>query len=495
LMKAIGIKVAESADKKYDTSSSEFTSKDLKSALKKCLKAEKPVKEEEPAIRDITNEEKVAFTEKVMGIAKRNLPNVANAVKRLDQKWTLKIFGDALKETVEWGSTAADEESGDFKLSKEQEGKRGMRLVKKILEENPDILATQENDHYRFFQDQLGEKGYRTTKDGDDSKYTRAVGCGVDLEPGEDAIKKCSEDMTFARIAKITSNAKKFAKDKAVADNDGSCLFWKAERFSAKKIMKTYFGKVTEGGVVGALLADKKDEGKGKCIVAFATHLPSGNKVENEKERLDFVKAVSKWVEDEVSAASEESDCKSVGVVWMMDGNSYQDFENEKKGLKKGDNMYHAGIEKLLHLQNYEMADDNKDSSELFDADGRSDLPKVMASSVNKIRGVESVQLTKIGEYQLDRIDYIAVSKELQTSKVKLPAFDRSLPRNEEGSPYNQILPSYENPSDHLPVVSTIAWGSKSDSAAHSSIQALSKATLLLLLLLLSAPALLLLRP
>merc|ERR1712151_1077966 len=120
----------------------------------------------------------------------------------------------------------------------------------------------------------------------------------------------------------------------------------------------------------------------------------------------------------------------------MMDGNTYEKFNTIEIPVEQ--NMYHQ-LKKYKGLQNFQLKEGHQDSSDFCNevVDKRPDQPRELAASVNKIRGIETVQLQKVGEYQLDRIDYIISNpKEFTMSDVTLPVFDRSPDkRNSKDSP------------------------------------------------------------
>lgn len=397
-----------------------------------------------------------------------------NAVRRLDLKWGLSQFTEALAETIRWGSTVSEEETGSVVNSG-----RGQVLADRIISEGPDILALEENDHYRFFQQKLEVAGYRTTMT-KGSMYARAQHCSVKktkYKPGD--LDTCARDAEFARVTKFMSNAQKFS-DLPDADNDGVTIFWKEDRFQILQISKHYFDEFGQigngGGVLGVLLQDTSvNSPLARCIFAVATHLASGDSSAEEDERIKQMgERTAAWLEQELSdARTQEPKCEGrVGVVLMMDGNTYQNFavgDDDDRGhkIEVSANAYHKSVLGGLKLHTFDLPD-SQPEKEIVDAtrtiDGRTDLPMQIAYSVNKIRGVHSKQPNKIGDYQLDRIDYIAVSDDFQRHVVNsLPMIDRFADRKGPDSPYNSILPSAKNPSDHLPIVCEVTWKEMED--------------------------------
>jgi len=388
-----------------------------------------------------------------------------SASLNLNDKWDLKAANRETDTLLRWGPTAFDEEQHQFTPSAQN---RGMSLLAKIFKENPDILAVQELDHYRLFQDQLAQKHYAATmqKPMVAMKYNLSIGCAqqkwTDYSIAEKA--KCRQEKRFAHASRFGSNAQKFnnkklpCSDVQCHDNDGVALFWNDNRFKAKRIEIEWMNDdvdAGDGGFVGVLLADLQSVHPLACIWVFTAHLSSGDKARDEKARIAEVKRLAPWMTKlKDSTEQQEHDCGVVGLLLMMDGNSYQDFAND--GIKVDENMFHT-LQSKAEVTNFQLADSIADSKENLDNVKRRDLPAEMAVSVNKIRGVNTVQLSKLGEYQLDRIDYLAVGGRLDRPMVKsLQKYKRD--PNWIKQAYDGILPSQENPSDHYPVIADVQW-------------------------------------
>merc|ERR1711998_561653 len=73
---------------------------------------------------------------------------------------------------------------------------------------------------------------------------------------------------------------------------------------------------------------------------------------------------------------------------------------------------------------------------------------KVAAVSVNKMRGADSAQPQKVGEYELHNIDWVACTGAAPVVDAdQLQYFSKE---NEHS--FQSILPNSISPSDHLPV-------------------------------------------
>mmetsp|Transcript_51710 Transcript_51710/g.99939 ORF Transcript_51710/g.99939 Transcript_51710/m.99939 type:complete len:161 (-) Transcript_51710:184-666(-) len=113
----------------------------------------------------------------------------------------------------------------------------------------------------------------------------------------------------------------------------------------------------------------------------------------------------------------------------MMDGNSFPGFANN--GIKEEENMYNTW-QYTTGVSNFEPEVADAEDGNKSKLDKRSDLPSVVTVSVNKICGVDTVQLQKIEEYQLD---YLAAAGGLKTpwiAKGCLQRHSRDPQRREE---------------------------------------------------------------
>jgi len=445
-----------------DVMNSELFKFELKALRKKASKDEDCKNIGEPLFASL---ESASTQEKFLQL-------LMNAALNLNDKWDLKAAQEETNTLLRWaadGSTALAEEQHLFTPSNEG---RGMSLLAKIFKEKPDILAVQELDHYRFFQDQLAQKKYATTLtdysiDMSAIRYNMSIGCAqkqwTDYSIDEKAT--CRQEKRFAHASKFGSNAQKFnnkklpcSDDLQCHDNDGVALFWNYKRFKARRIEIEWMNDnvdAGDGGFVGVLLADLESTHPLACIWVFTAHLSSGEKARDERARIAEVTKFALWMKQlKDSTTKHEHDCGMVGLLVMMDGNSYQDFAND--GIKVDENMFHT-LQSKAGVTNFQLADSIADSKETLDNVKRRDLPAEMAVSVNKIRGIHTCQLSKLGEYQLDRIDYLAVGGRLDRPKTtSLQKYKRD-PRWIKQA-YDGILPSRDNPSDHYPVIADVEW-------------------------------------
>lgn len=238
---------------------------------------------------------------------------------------------------------------------------------------------------------------------------------------------------------------------------DGSAIFWNPTRFRAL-IIKTEFFQANDewernnpegqGGIVGVLLKDLLHEHK--HVYAFATHLKSGDTDVNEDERLVQIKQtvipfINKLRADALDMLKKEAEKPRVASVLFMDGNSAPHFAQGRYADGTTTNVF-ATLAKNLkpELENF--------------------APRTCDYvTVNKIRGPTSEQPHKVGEYQLNIIDYLMKSADLEwieEPSKHLPLFtpEQHAKPDKYHEVTSQILPSSECPSDHYPVKGVLSY-------------------------------------
>lgn len=399
------------------------------------------------------------------------------------------------------------------KYLKKKTGDRGIQIAAKILSIKPDIVALEELDHLAFMQKALGNsrfsqeiarftnkrklpRGYKLVNSiapNGEYKYWSLDEAEKDMK---DPNSCSNEDVKFAFSRKFDSNSKMMHVNGNPQHNDdeGSAIFWNPARFTALAIKrKCYNGKKTkDGGVVGVLLQDKSETNK--YLWAFSTHLSSGDEKKKEVERVEQITTVAAFISEKYTSTKElllvlnhqktndtlaslvkESLVKTakIGIVLLMDGNTHPLFANDDFTDINDINMYNTLVsltsESQIPLVNFLEKTNAGDPWKACDNNsqqvgktcqskptGRTDLPMKLRVSVNKIRGIGSEQLKKVGQYQLDCIDYIATHglNWKKNPSEKLDLQDRSNLKEA----YKTILPSEAVPSDHHPVVGLLEW-------------------------------------
>ena len=339
---------------------------------------------------------------------------------------------------------------------------RGPVMVKKLELVDADIITMQEMDKYTYFVDQLEEYSSSIGEE----PYQRVGLSSVSKSRGKELLVSSPSDYEaylarkdHAFIPKLNStsyslNPKKMEStvdsvDPEEPDNDGSCIFWKEDRFNCLEIdyrllqpeYENKKGIFKATGIVYAQLCDKND---GTIAHVFSTHLTSGNKDKEETVRVGEIQRVNQFIKEKFDNSK---GLHGQYIILGMDGNSYQ-------GFSAGDfdetcNMYSFLTKE--GLLNYEpvVPDDDKH----------------ITWSVNKIRGPMTNQIRKIGVYQLDRIDYSATSSNLtQVDNVdqerieqmaRSPRYTATTTDMSKKEIYGKMLPNMFNPSDHLPVIAS----------------------------------------
>lgn len=437
-----------------------------------------------------------------------------DAVKNLAANKGLFEYTRLLNTFLEWGSTAKDEDGWNQKKMNNwlATGRgRGREIVKQIImglpdktgkfteeadgqcDKNcPDILALEENDHNRFMQLALGiprvlpnRKAYQLVNSmgfsGKETDYwncqKNSHGCqedgGPPKYPPEVTEKTCkTEKLEWAYSPKYPSNSRSrhVNGEPDKNDDDGSSLFWNKERFEAKTIQRRCYDNPKQGGILCVLLKDKDKKAQGYHLWACTTHLASGDEKKKEQTRVAQIELASKFMVEMLSFTwrwAGRHDPRKVGLILMMDGNAHAMFGNQ--GFPVDKNMYHTLKKEmnvmtstistedviyagLTNFVDYDGSEDWKPQGKVADPK-RPDLAATMQISVNKIRGVGSEQLKKVGQYQLDLIDYALTSSLLaweQNPGKSLPEVSRL--ESKISDAYASILPNMEFQSDHLPL-------------------------------------------
>ena len=348
------------------------------------------------------------------------------AIKLFDRKWDLATHRENLRNFMSWDN-------------------RGDRIVSKIINENPDIITMQEVDRYGFLRERLKSK-YSSGLAPQDEPYAKAH---FDYNGHLNSRK-------HAFVPKLNSSCRRFAKDKDNAEDDGSVIFWRKDRYECVSIHYHYFfeknifsdakkiPKKSKGG--GAVAVHLKDVVANSDLWVFSTHLESGDKEVNENARVEQVEIFINFMEKCLGNSA------SCPVIVGMDGNSYRGYNTGDYGKKGVRNMYEK-----LHTMTKDRGFELKNYLHSIGADEK---VKKKLVSVNKIRGVLTAQPYKIGEYQSNNIDYVLCSA--QNMHFQMPEkheaghLKRYATREEA---YDEILPNLDVPSDHLPVIVDIEYG------------------------------------
>ena len=216
---------------------------------------------------------------------------------------------------------------------------RGPVFVKRLELLKPDIITMQEVDKYKYFKDHL--VGYSSQVG--NSHYTRLPLKEIAKVRGKNCLitkiedyKSYLESKTHAFIPKLNSTCYSLNKSRAQGeachdilewkeekdepDDDGSCIFWRADRFDClevdyKMLLPDYENKKGIFKATGVVYAKLREQGEdGKIVHVFSTHLSSGNKIEEETRRIGEIHRVIDFIAEKTRGSnhgSEEQKSKS----------------------------------------------------------------------------------------------------------------------------------------------------------------------------------------
>jgi len=227
-------------------------------------------------------------------------------------------------------------------------------------------------------------------------------------------------------------------------DDDAQVIFWRSDRFELERIEHLQFKLVPSSFAVKAVMKDLK--ASGRVLNVLTTHLKSGASQEEEKQRLErqilgpalaqghqgepVQKAVDGGLAEWIQSSSEDA-----ATIVAMDSNSRPQFEAERTVWKVMKGL--GGIRSVWS----EYFDDVNDC-------------KPLPVSVNKCRGPGSKQPEKVGSHAYELIDHVYYSSQLHLHGHALQPVcyeNMDLARTD-------LIPSVQNPSDHLPVLVDFAY-------------------------------------
>lgn len=188
--------------------------------------------------------------------------------------------------------------------------KRWPRIKNVIQKHRPDIMTFQEMDHFGDFQKEL--EGYSSSLPGSE-KYQRF---GKDDLNAENYLETLAASGQAFSI-KTHSNARAHHPKPELADDDGSAIFWKTERFEAVKIRYLQHTEEKKGVVKssGAIHVQLRDLRNGKIVNVLTTHLTSGAGTKKEQIRLNELKGTNEHYRVIERAAGAEA-----GDIEILDG-------------------------------------------------------------------------------------------------------------------------------------------------------------------------------
>ena len=369
-------------------------------------------------------------------------------------------------------------------------GVRYNRIKSLLLRADPDIITFQEMDHVKQFLDD-GTFSDTYTCLLDDTDYQ--VPFYIEEKDKSGDTRRPENYMAGLLSAKAAfcpksySNAYTFRKKRprpgSHLDDDGVAIFWKKDKFEPMELAFLQYpskeGDVKRNGSVAVTLAHKAS---GQLINVVTAHLPSGDEVPKEQERLNVLKdpaaefvaqrlcrqengtwkqvpyEASKKFDGLVSFVQHYEENETSRTIFALDTNSRPSFPlTDASGLQKT-NVWNtiiqeSGLESVW-VQSFFLNEEGKALNP--------DLPFV--ASVNKMRGPSSEQPSKIGEHQLELIDHIFTNasssrlvRDVQVHEAQTVPLAPLQYKTKEGEAEIRLNPSVNMPSDHLPVVVDIS--------------------------------------
>eukprot|EP00756_Hemistasia_phaeocysticola_P044953 Hpha_TRINITY_DN18729_c0_g1::TRINITY_DN18729_c0_g1_i1::g.47349::m.47349 len=222
-------------------------------------------------------------------------------------------------------------------------------------------------------------------------------------------------------------------------DDDGSVVFWKADRFNLQSVSHCVFGEKDGGGAgEGAVKVSLHDRVADKDVSVCTTHLKSGNKMDQEAGRVKQLRG---------PVCSDTGRCSSCiswagdparpgAVIVAMDANSRPQFPGSETVWREFKRLGWASV-----------------WDEFFCPETGAERVERTPVTVNKLRGPSSGQTQKIGEHAFELIDHVFFRNLRLQGHGLQPVF---FPSKDDA--LASLLPSLANPSDHYPVVADLTY-------------------------------------
>lgn len=300
---------------------------------------------------------------------------------------------------------------------------------------SPDIICFQEMDHMADAERDLANLGYVCSLP--DRAYLPAHAHLPDEGKLRDpkAFLELLNSTGVAFVPKTNSNCRKFGRaTREDADNDGCAIFWRASAFAVDKMDFLAFDNPKRNkGAVKVVLTRLTD---GRQLAVICTHLESGSGDKEEAARLKEVteNSLSRSGKIEGPSVAEwyrESSIQHPTLLCLDMNTSPDRSEPQVWRALRGMEL---GVRSAW------------DDWVAFDGTKRRlSLP----TSTNKMRGPLSNQAKKMGEHAYGLVDHIFFGPDFT---LKQHAWEPLVHGSVEKA-HEQLLPSLEIPSDHLPVI------------------------------------------
>jgi exonuclease III len=350
---------------------------------------------------------------------------------------------EKLQELAEYYDTAENErvyeETLDWPI-------RWNKILDLIEKQTPDIIVLQELDHFDQALIDLKRLGYIANKSGNDIPY---MPMWKNVEANAESYLDLLNAQSYAFMPKLLSKARKFGTKRGMvdADDDGSVVFWKEDRFNLVDIQFCQFYKYEsdekdEDGAMGVIL---KDNITNEDIVIITSHLPSGQIRERELERMEILSDTPRGIFRQFITDLKD---RCPRMIIALDANSdptetYEDSDQSASSALV--NNVWTSFRCIDGLQS--VWDD------YFDQNGRTIDECNRPITVNKIRGPLSNQPKKIGVHSLELIDHVFYSQLQFEGFVNPP-----IQFNSKSEALMHLIPNQSDASDHYPVITDFAY-------------------------------------
>ncbi|CAJ1949285.1 unnamed protein product [Cylindrotheca closterium] len=375
---------------------------------------------------------------------------------------------------------------------------RYSRIKALLLRADPDIITFQEMDHLKqFLDDGTFSSKYTCLLDAQGRyrpPFYNSDDTSKDSRRSENYMKQLIQSQA-AFCPKSYSHAYNFRKKRSRPgakdlDDDGVAVFWKKDKFEATELgYLEYPPKEGDSKKEGALAVTLYHKTSKQSINVLTAHLPSGDDVAKEQERLSVLKNPTamcvaqrlcrqgngEWKQVPYEAnykfdgllafiqyyTQQDAKQTSPRTIFALDTNSRPTFPlTDASSATKGEktNVWNS-IRQGSNLESIWV------QTSFLDSNGKATNPQYpFVATVNKMRGPSSDQPSKIGEHQLELIDHIFtnarnshVVKDVQISETEIIPLAPLQYASKEGKAEVSLNPSMSMPSDHLPVVVDIA--------------------------------------
>jgi len=353
-----------------------------------------------------------------------------------------EAFKSVVKQVVEARESGEDMDLLKEKLASPQSSEnhkavldwalRWTRMLLYVTVALPDIITLQELDHMSSAEEDLGRLGYECSTPGKRYRaaHSNMVGyASKKADPVEYFNHLVRTGVSF--IPKTNSQCRQIGKQ----DDDGVAIFWRREVFDVVDVDFLMFEDVKRNH--GAVRVNLKRKDDRTALTVIATHLNSGASQNDERIRMDQWGKPSFGRDGELNGPSLRewfiTSASTGPTLFCMDSNSApgQQFDLWRELCSLSTD---SGARNLW--------------SDFYDKDGKP-LRDPTPVTTNKMRGPLSGQPAKIGEHAIGAIDNVIFSKHCSREQFAWEPLKYAT----KAEALDDLLPSLNVPSDHMPVI------------------------------------------